>query len=54
MIPRLKRMVRSLDAGECRELARRALEQRTAAAVRDLALQMRARARASAQSTPGD
>jgi multiphosphoryl transfer protein len=54
MIPRLKRTVRLLDAGECRELARRALEQQTAAAVRDLALYARARARAAAQSTPGD
>jgi phosphoenolpyruvate-protein kinase (PTS system EI component) len=54
MIPRLKRTVRLLDAGECRELARRVLEQETAAAVRDLALYVRARARASAQSTPGD
>ena len=53
MIPRLKRTVRLLAAAECRELARRALEQDTAAAVRDLALYARARARASAESVPG-
>jgi phosphoenolpyruvate-protein kinase (PTS system EI component) len=46
MIPRLKRMARLLDARECRELARRALEQSTAAAVRELAAVARARARA--------
>ena len=44
MIPRIKRTVRSLDAAECRELAARALEQETAAAVRDLALCARASA----------
>ncbi len=53
MIPRLKRTVRLLDAGECRELAHRALEQQSAAAVRDLALYARGRARAAAQ-TAGD
>jgi phosphoenolpyruvate-protein phosphotransferase len=47
IIPRLKRMVRLLDAAECAELAQRALEQETAAAVRDLAAYARARARAS-------
>ncbi len=46
MIPRLKRMARLLDAGECRELARRALDQASAAAVRELAAVARARARA--------
>jgi phosphoenolpyruvate-protein phosphotransferase len=44
-IPRLKRMARTLDAGECRELARRALEQSTAQAVRELAAVARAHAR---------
>ncbi len=54
-IPRLKRMVRALDAAECRELALRALEQTTAAAVRELAAVARARARsASAPSLTGD
>jgi multiphosphoryl transfer protein len=53
MIPRLKRTVRLLDAGECRELAHRALEQQSAAAVRDLAPYARGRARAAAE-TPGD
>lgn len=53
-IPRLKRTVRLLDAAGCADLARRALEQETAAAVRDLALYARARARASAPPTPGD
>lgn len=53
MIPRIKRTVRSLDAAECRELAARSLEQETAAAVRDLALYARARARASAGSLVG-
>ncbi len=53
-IPRLKRMARALDAAECRELARRALEQTTAAAVRELAAVARARARAaSAPSLTG-
>jgi phosphoenolpyruvate-protein phosphotransferase len=47
IVPRLKRTVRLLDAVECRELARRALEQATAAAVRELALYARSRARAS-------
>jgi len=45
VIPRLKRMARTLDAGECRELARRALEQSTAQAVRELAAVARAHAR---------
>jgi phosphoenolpyruvate-protein phosphotransferase len=54
IVPRLKRTVRLLDAGECRELAHRALEQATAAAVRELALYARSRARASStQSIPG-
>ena len=44
-IPRLKRMARTLDAGECRELAARALEQSTAQAVRELAAVARAHAR---------
>jgi phosphoenolpyruvate-protein phosphotransferase len=44
-IPRLKRMARTLDAGECRELARRALGQSTAQAVRELAAVARAHAR---------
>ena len=44
-IPRLKRMARTLDAAECRELARRALEQSTAQAVRELAAVARAHAR---------
>jgi phosphoenolpyruvate-protein phosphotransferase len=52
-IPRLKRTARSLDAGECAELARRALGEETAAAVRDLAAQARGRARAAFQSPPG-
>ena len=50
MVPRLKRTVRLLDAEQCRELALRALEQQTAAQVRDLAQAERARARAGAQS----
>jgi len=37
MIPRMKRTVRSLDASACADLARRALEQSSAAAVRGLA-----------------
>src|SRR5205085_11125387 len=49
-IPRLKRTVRLLDARECAELARRALDEDTAAAVRDLAPQARPRARAAAPS----
>ena len=49
-IPRLKRMARALDAGECAELARRALGEESAAAVRDLALQARSAARAASQS----
>ena len=36
VIPRLKRIVRTLDAGECRKLAGRALEATSAAAVREL------------------
>ena len=47
MIPRLKRTVRLLDAAQCRELATRALEQTSAAEVRDLALYSRSRARAA-------
>jgi phosphoenolpyruvate-protein kinase (PTS system EI component) len=47
IIARLKRTVRLLDAGECADLARRALEQTTAAAVRELALYARSRARAA-------
>jgi phosphoenolpyruvate-protein kinase (PTS system EI component) len=54
IVPRLKRTVRLLDAAECRELAARALEQATAAAVRELALFARSRARAgSTQTIPG-
>jgi phosphoenolpyruvate-protein kinase (PTS system EI component) len=49
-IPRLKRMVRLLDAGECRELAQRALGEANAAAVRELARYARGRARAVARS----
>jgi phosphoenolpyruvate-protein kinase (PTS system EI component) len=52
-IPRLKRTVRLLDAGECRELAGRALGERNAAAVRDLAQAARSRARAAARSIEG-
>jgi phosphoenolpyruvate-protein kinase (PTS system EI component) len=47
-IPRLKRTARLLHAGECAELAQRALEQTSAAAVRDLTAVARARARAGA------
>jgi len=50
-IPRLKRTVRLLDASECRELAHRALEQSTAAEVRELALFSRSRARAAGEET---
>ena len=50
-IPRLKRTARNLDAAECTELAGRALEQQSAAAVRELAAYARARARAA--STTG-
>jgi phosphoenolpyruvate-protein phosphotransferase len=53
MVPRLKRTARLLDAGECRELARRALESASAAEVRELAQAARSRARASAQSIGG-
>jgi len=49
MVPRLKRTVRLLDAGQCRELALRALEQQTAAQVRSLAQAERERARSGAQ-----
>lgn len=53
-IPRLKRVARALDASACRELARRALEQSTAAAVRELAAVARAQAREGrAASIPG-
>ena len=41
-IPRLKRLARELDTQACRELARRALELPTAAAVRDLVASTRA------------
>jgi phosphoenolpyruvate-protein kinase (PTS system EI component) len=41
-IPRLKRVARTLDTRTCRELARRALEQSTAAEVRALAAASRA------------
>ena len=41
-IPRLKRFARELDTQACRELARRALELPTAAAVRDLVASTRA------------
>ena len=50
-IPRLKRTVRLLDAKECRDLAQRALEQQSAAEVRELSLFMRSRARASGEQT---
>jgi phosphoenolpyruvate-protein phosphotransferase len=46
-IPRLKRTLRNLDARECRDLARRALEQSSAGEVRELALYARSRARAA-------
>jgi hypothetical protein len=49
----LKRTVRLLDAGQCAELARRALGEESAAAVRDLAFQSRAAARAAPQSASG-
>ena len=55
-IPRLKRTVRNLDARECIDLARRALEQSSANEVRELALYARSRARAASSSeetTPG-
>jgi phosphoenolpyruvate-protein phosphotransferase len=52
-IPRLKRTVRGLDSAECAELARRALGEESAAAVRDLAAQARGRARAASQSASG-
>jgi phosphoenolpyruvate-protein kinase (PTS system EI component) len=46
--------VRTLDAAECRELAQRALDAATAAAVRELTLYARSRARASStESIPG-
>jgi len=45
--------VRGLDSAECAELARRALGEESAAAVRDLAAQARARARAASQSVSG-
>jgi phosphoenolpyruvate-protein kinase (PTS system EI component) len=48
MIPRLKRTARALDAAQCREAARRALELATAAEVRDLAAVARARAASEA------
>ena len=49
-IPRLKRMVRLLDARECASLAERALNESNAAAVRELARFARGRARAVARS----
>ena len=49
-IPRLKRMVRLLDASECRELALRALDAESASSVRELAGVARARARAAAST----
>ncbi|HSS27102.1 MAG TPA: phosphoenolpyruvate--protein phosphotransferase [Usitatibacter sp.] len=49
-IPRLKRMVRLLEAVQCRELAERALAAPSAAAVRDLARLARSRARGVARS----
>ena len=52
-IPRLKRTARLLDAAECRELARRALELSTAAEVRELAAVARARARATSETLTG-
>ena len=52
-VPRLKRTTRLLDADECRDLARRALELATAAEVRELAAVARARARASSESLSG-
>src|SRR5258708_1813059 len=51
-IPRLKRLVRGLDARECTQLAQRALAAEGASEVRDLAQQARARARAASQSVP--
>ena len=53
MVPRLKRTARLLDAAECRELARRALGEASAAPVRELAQGARARARAAAQPIGG-
>jgi phosphoenolpyruvate-protein kinase (PTS system EI component) len=52
-IPRLKRLVRGLDARECAEIAQRALAAERPSEVRDLAQHARARARAASQSTPG-
>jgi phosphoenolpyruvate-protein kinase (PTS system EI component) len=37
MIPRIKRVLRELDAAQCAELAREALQQSSAAAVREIA-----------------
>jgi multiphosphoryl transfer protein len=53
MIPRLKRTARALDAAQCREAARRALELATAAEVRDLAAVARAKARAASEAHEG-
>ena len=53
MVPRLKRTARGLDAGQCREVARRALEQSSAAQVRELAAVARAQARAASESAAG-
>ena len=52
-IPRVKRLVRGLDARECAEVAQRALAAERPSEVRDLAQHLRARARAASQSTPG-
>ena len=52
MIPRIKRLVRMLTASECRNLASRALELETAAAVRELAHDAGSRARALPSPQP--
>jgi phosphoenolpyruvate-protein kinase (PTS system EI component) len=54
-IPRLKAVVRSLDTAECAALARRALDEPTAASVRELAGEFRERCRAEpATAATGD
>jgi phosphoenolpyruvate-protein phosphotransferase len=53
-IPRLKRTVRLLDSAECREVAQRALEQTSAAEVRELSLYQRSRARAAGAETSSE
>jgi phosphoenolpyruvate-protein phosphotransferase len=54
-IPRLKAVVRTLHAGECAALARRALDEPTAAAVRESSAVFRERCRAeSAAAMTGD